>query len=159
MDLLPGRLYKPSVGSKRMCDGLKTPGTAEILYEWMLRNIGTVQPLSPEIEKSMRREVFGVNVSSPTVGNAVEGARRCLRKAGCLDAARAIPDHGGRNNVDWPRFELDAGFGLIERELRKAHAIKKRQREPMDQPAVTQVFSPHELLNRPRGLMRSAAPS
>ena len=106
----------------------------------------------------MRREVFGVNVSSPTIGNAVEGARRCLRKAGCLDAASAIPDHGGRNNVDWPRFELDAGFDLIERELREAYAIKKRLRELMDQPAVTQVFSPHELLDRPRSLMRSALP-
>jgi len=144
-------LYKESVGSKRMCDGLKRPGKAEVLLEWMLRTIGTVEPLSREKEKRLRQEVFGVGVTSPPMGTVVEGARRCLREAGCLDAARAIPNHGGRRNVDWKRFEVAADFDLIEQQLREAYATKQRQRETMDQPASTQVFSPHELLNRPRG--------
>ena len=142
MDLLPGRLYKPSVGSKRMRDGLASPGAAEILLEWVLRTIGTA-----DSQGEIRRRIFN-GAPTPALGEAVPRARQCLAENNHGVVAALIPEYDRGTKGPWKKFEAAAGFAHIKWELQQAGQAA----------GATQVFSPHELLNRPRGLMRSALP-
>ena len=139
--LPPGSLYKPTVGSIRMGRGLASPGPAEILYEWVLRTIGTA-----DSDKQIRKYVITFNgASTPPLPEAVPRARQCLEENNHPGVAALIPDYDRKKNGSWKTFEAAAGFDEIKRELQQAAG-------------APQVFSPHELLNRPRSLMRSALP-
>ena len=143
MDLPPESLYKPPVGSilsKRMSKGLTSPGPAEILYEWVLRTIGT-----DDSQGEIRRSIFK-DKSTPPLGEAVPRARQCLEENNHPDVAAHIPEYDRGTKGPWKTFEAAAGFAHIKRELQQAGQAA----------GAPQVFSPHELLNRPRSLMRSA---
>ena len=140
MELAPGLLYKPPVGSKRMRDGLASPGAAEILLEWVLRTIGTA-----DSQGEIRRRIFN-GAPTPALGEAVPRARQCLAENNHGVVAALIPEYDRGTKGPWKTFEAAAGFAHIKRELQQAGQAA----------GATQVFSPHELLNRPRNLMRSA---
>ena len=136
MELTPRSLYKPPVEVR----GLAEPGGAEILYEWVLRTIGTA-----DSDKEIRRRIFN-GANTPALGDAVPSARQYLAANNHGVVAALIPDYDrGTTKGPWKTFKAAAGFDEIKRELQQAAG-------------VPQVFSPHELLNRPRGLMRSALP-
>ena len=135
MELMPWSLYKPPFEVR----GLAKPGGAEILYEWVLRTIGTA-----DLNKEIRRRIFN-GAPTPALGEAVPRARQCLAENNHGGVAALIPEYDRKKNGSWKTFEAAAGFDQIKRELQQAAG-------------ATQVFSPHELLNRPRGLMRSALP-
>ena len=135
MELTPWSLYKPPFEVR----GLAQPGGAEILYEWVLRTIGTA-----DLNKEIRRRIFN-GAPTPALGEAVPRARQCLAENNHGGVAALIPEYDRKKNGSWKTFEAAAGFDQIKRELQQAAG-------------ATQVFSPHELLNRPRGLMRSALP-
>ena len=136
MELTPGSLYKRSVGSKHMRDGLASPGAAEILFEWVLRTIG-----SAERQGEIRRRIF-TSANTPALPEAVPRARQCLEENNQPDVARLIPEHDLRRNPEgpWKTFTKAADFDQIKLELQQAGQAAD----------TTQVFSPHELLSRPR---------
>ena len=138
MELTPWSLYKPPFEVR----GLAQPGGAEILYEWVLRTIGTA-----DLDKEIRRFIFN-GADTPALGDAVPRARQYLAENNHPGVAELIPDYDGGAKGPWKRFKAAAGFDEIKRELQQAGQVT----------VATQVFSPHELLNRPRGLMRSALP-
>ena len=159
MELTPGPLYKPPVGSKRMRDGLASPGAAEILLEWVLRTIGTA-----DSQGEIRRRIFN-GANCPPLGEAVPRARQCLAENNHGGVAALIPEYDRKKNGSWKTFEAAAGFDQIKRELQQAGQVAVAavpESGPENQPTGSshypQVFSPHELLNRPRSLMRSALP-
>ena len=124
MELIPGSLYKPPVGSKRMRDGLASPGAAEILLEWVLRTIGTA-----DSQGEIRRRIFNES-PTPALGEAVPRARQCLEENNHPDVAAVMPEHDRKRSGPWKTFEAAAGFGRIMQELQQAAA------------GTTQVFSP-----------------
>ena len=120
--------------------GLPSARAPEILLEWVLRTIG-----SAERQHDIRRFIFN-GTSCPALPEAVPRARQCLAENGHPDVAAVIPEHDRKRNGPWKTFEAAAGFDRILQELQQAGQAA----------GDTQVFSPHELLNRPRGLMQSA---
>ena len=134
MDLTAGSLYKPSVGSARMCKGLPSARAPEILLEWVLRTIG-----SAERQDKIRQFIFN-GASCPALPEAVPRARQFLA---ANYHPHWIPDYDMKKNSPWKTFKAAAGFDRIMQELKQAAGDM-------------QVFSPHELLNRSRNLMRSA---
>ena len=137
MDLTAGSLYKPSVGSTRMGKGLPSARAPEILYEWVLRTIG-----SADLRDEIRGFIFN-GASCPALPEALPRARQCLA---ANYHPHWIPDYDRKeNNSPWRTFKAAAGFDRIKQELQAGQAA-----------GAPQVFSPHELLNRPRGLMQSA---
>ena len=138
MELTPWSLYKPPFEVR----GLAQPGGAEILYEWVLRTIGTA-----DSDKQIRKYVITFNgASTPALGDAVPRARQYLAENNHPGVAELIPDYDGGAKGPWKTFKAAAGFDEIKRELQQAGQAA----------GAPQVFSPHELLNRPRSLMRSA---
>ena len=155
MELMPWSLYKPPFEVR----GLAKPGGAEILYEWVLRTIGTA-----DLNKEIRRRIFN-GAPTPALGEAVPRARQCLAENNHGGVAALIPEYDRKKNGSWKTFEAAAGFDQIKRELQQAGQVAVAavpESGPENQPTGSshypQVFSPHELLNRPRGLMRSALP-
>ena len=137
MALPPGSLYKPPVhGSIRRRGGLTNPPPVEILYEWVLRTIGKA-----DSQGEIRRRIFN-GANCPPLGEAVPRARQCLEENNQPDVARLIPEHDRRRNPEgpWKTFTKAADFDQIKLELQQAGQAA----------GTTQVFSPHELLSRPR---------